>query len=184
MIRRPPRSTLFPYTTLFRSLHAPGAHRADPPELRQRDRRRGGRGWRAPRPAGARRASSDRGVRSDRGRSRARDPPRPPPLPSEGGAVGARRPAPSLGETYFQPRGIAAGGPRREVPPRSQGAHLRPSRRPVRRPPLDPDRPAPSPRRPAEPERRGVDDRGGRPAPRPRGTPGPPSRPGSHHPAG
>src|SRR3712207_7909509 len=26
MIRRPPRSTLFPYTTLFRSLHA-GAHR-------------------------------------------------------------------------------------------------------------------------------------------------------------
>src|SRR3712207_8295481 len=26
MIRRPPRSTLFPYTTLFRS-HAPGAHR-------------------------------------------------------------------------------------------------------------------------------------------------------------
>src|SRR2546429_4001747 len=28
MIRRPPRSTLFPYTTLFRSLHAVGlAHR-------------------------------------------------------------------------------------------------------------------------------------------------------------
>src|SRR2546429_6959447 len=26
MIRRPPRSTLFPYTTLFRSLDAPGAH--------------------------------------------------------------------------------------------------------------------------------------------------------------
>src|SRR5690625_7730059 len=25
MIRRPPRSTLFPYTTLFRSLHAAGA---------------------------------------------------------------------------------------------------------------------------------------------------------------
>src|SRR5256885_12836482 len=25
MIRRPPRSTLFPYTTLFRSLHASGA---------------------------------------------------------------------------------------------------------------------------------------------------------------
>src|SRR3990167_4874368 len=31
MIRRPPRSTLFPYTTLFRSLHAPvqGRHRPD-----------------------------------------------------------------------------------------------------------------------------------------------------------
>src|SRR5687767_15237277 len=25
MIRRPPRSTLFPYTTLFRSVHPPGA---------------------------------------------------------------------------------------------------------------------------------------------------------------
>src|SRR2546425_5349723 len=27
MIRRPPRSTLFPYTTLFRSVHAQRAHR-------------------------------------------------------------------------------------------------------------------------------------------------------------
>src|SRR2546426_9216099 len=30
MIRRPPRSTLFPYTTLFRS-HGPGAHPGDEP---------------------------------------------------------------------------------------------------------------------------------------------------------
>src|SRR2546429_1290810 len=29
MIRRPPRSTLFPYTTLFRSAHVPGAVFAD-----------------------------------------------------------------------------------------------------------------------------------------------------------
>src|SRR5215813_13750275 len=29
MIRRPPRSTLFPYTTLFRSVHALGPRRAD-----------------------------------------------------------------------------------------------------------------------------------------------------------
>src|SRR5256884_1299807 len=29
MIRRPPRSTLFPYTTLFRSLHDMGADLAD-----------------------------------------------------------------------------------------------------------------------------------------------------------
>src|SRR2546430_13060689 len=29
MIRRPPRSTLFPYTTLFRSLHRAPAHGAD-----------------------------------------------------------------------------------------------------------------------------------------------------------
>src|SRR5260370_4876764 len=28
MIRRPPRSTLFPYTTLFRSAHRPGRARA------------------------------------------------------------------------------------------------------------------------------------------------------------
>src|SRR2546422_1362911 len=29
MIRRPPRSTLFPYTTLFRSLRQPASHRGD-----------------------------------------------------------------------------------------------------------------------------------------------------------
>src|ERR1035438_5347502 len=28
MIRRPPRSTLFPYTTLFRSVHGPASHAA------------------------------------------------------------------------------------------------------------------------------------------------------------
>src|SRR2546422_8345536 len=31
MIRRPPRSTLFPYTTLFRSRVAAGEHRERPP---------------------------------------------------------------------------------------------------------------------------------------------------------
>src|ERR1039458_10781465 len=31
MIRRPPRSTLFPYTTLFRSPPAPGCHRGPEP---------------------------------------------------------------------------------------------------------------------------------------------------------
>src|SRR2546427_4685335 len=36
MIRRPPRSTLFPYTTLFRSLapHLPSSARADPDTAR------------------------------------------------------------------------------------------------------------------------------------------------------
>src|SRR5258708_18861731 len=29
MIRRPPRSTLFPYTTLFRSLHVPGVKKVN-----------------------------------------------------------------------------------------------------------------------------------------------------------
>src|SRR3712207_9307870 len=38
MLRRPPRSTLFPYTTLFRSLDLLGTHRPHP-RLR-RDRRR------------------------------------------------------------------------------------------------------------------------------------------------
>src|SRR5688572_32512017 len=33
MIRRPPRSTLFPYTTLFRSGCGPGTDPLDPPRL-------------------------------------------------------------------------------------------------------------------------------------------------------
>src|SRR3712207_7265955 len=40
MIRRPPRSTLFPYTTLFRSVLADGAH-ADPLAARRVDTRAG-----------------------------------------------------------------------------------------------------------------------------------------------
>src|SRR2546430_8866977 len=47
MIRRPPRSTLFPYTTLFRS-HAPGAARARavPGSVHRRCRARPG-AWRS-----------------------------------------------------------------------------------------------------------------------------------------
>src|SRR5690349_22817767 len=42
MIRRPPRSTLFPYTTLFRSLASDGRHPGLPhPTGRRRHRRRG-----------------------------------------------------------------------------------------------------------------------------------------------
>src|SRR6266446_9326482 len=36
MIRRPPRSTLFPYTTLFRSRHTESADRRRPPEVAAR----------------------------------------------------------------------------------------------------------------------------------------------------
>src|SRR6266536_1888082 len=36
MIRRPPRSTLFPYTTLFRSLPPPRGRRSSRPRLRRR----------------------------------------------------------------------------------------------------------------------------------------------------
>src|SRR5438874_5196660 len=39
LIRRPPRSTLFPYTTLFRSRRPPGHH----PDTRCRRRQAGGR---------------------------------------------------------------------------------------------------------------------------------------------
>src|SRR2546428_7362225 len=35
MIRRPPRSTLFPYTTLFRSWHAEGSRRGIGPAVRR-----------------------------------------------------------------------------------------------------------------------------------------------------
>src|SRR5258707_15117323 len=54
MIRRPPRSTLFPYTTLFRS----GRLRATTPERR----RAGGRGRRA-RPAGPGRRTDRKSTR-------------------------------------------------------------------------------------------------------------------------
>src|SRR2546426_6267286 len=45
MIRRPPRSTLFPYTTLFRSRH-PRAQRLPGHELRETDRVYGRNGLR------------------------------------------------------------------------------------------------------------------------------------------
>src|SRR5256885_6694432 len=41
MIRRPPRSTLFPYTTLFRSVLRVGRHGAIQRELRRQARPRG-----------------------------------------------------------------------------------------------------------------------------------------------
>src|SRR3712207_9012565 len=58
MIRRPPRSTLFPYTTLFRSLFCRGlrAHLAGPG-----DTVRQGSG-RAPDPAGVGRPAGERGA--------------------------------------------------------------------------------------------------------------------------
>src|SRR2546426_6605651 len=69
MIRRPPRSTLFPYTTLFRSL---GRRTARAP---------GRSGDRRPAPAHGRDRAGGR-VHRDRGRRQTRiatAPPRPPP---------------------------------------------------------------------------------------------------------
>src|SRR3712207_7167230 len=57
MIRRPPRSTLFPYTTLFRS---------EPLELCPRPRRRRSYRRRAPNPVGSRRATSVGGIGASR----------------------------------------------------------------------------------------------------------------------
>src|SRR2546427_6545733 len=59
MIRRPPRSTLFPYTTLFRSRHR-GAARRGGRGGRSRDRRRRTGGARLPRVEGVARAPGDR----------------------------------------------------------------------------------------------------------------------------
>src|SRR3712207_7541651 len=53
MIRRPPRSTLFPYTTLFRSVHHLEGARAEQAQRVPRPPRRGGR--RRGAPAGAKR---------------------------------------------------------------------------------------------------------------------------------
>src|SRR3712207_8495883 len=69
MIRRPPRSTLFPYTTLFRSS---GARSGGEPLPRARDRPAG-----AARPAGLPRQGGDEGAH-ERGLRLARRPdPRP-----------------------------------------------------------------------------------------------------------
>src|SRR3989442_10856791 len=76
MIRRPPRSTLFPYTTLFRSPHGAGRRRDRPPA------RRRAAGGDEPSRASDRRAPVRRPAddRADAGRvrggDRARDPPR------------------------------------------------------------------------------------------------------------
>src|SRR3712207_8437512 len=48
MIRRPPRSTLFPYTTLFRSLLGAGGQPRRPAPLHARGRRPGAAGGVAP----------------------------------------------------------------------------------------------------------------------------------------
>src|SRR6266496_4883127 len=59
MIRRPPRSTLFPYTTLFRSPRTPGSRPpARPPAgARSRSRRRRDGPGRAARPPGDRKST-------------------------------------------------------------------------------------------------------------------------------
>src|SRR3989441_5517180 len=100
MIRRPPRSTLFPYTTLFRSLRPPRA-----------DRREAGRAGRA--------GPGDRLFRQywaligpapslrDHGEGAVRQPPR---LPLELSRRGPRRPPPDLDSTLTSSRSSSPTG--------------------------------------------------------------------------
>src|SRR2546427_3357525 len=94
MIRRPPRSTLFPYTTLFRSV----LRRRDDREVAVLARRDGARhgGSRGPPPAGQSPAPAGARAESDRGVSDAADrDPRdgtlsPRPVPDRGRSPAAR----------------------------------------------------------------------------------------------
>src|SRR2546426_2260770 len=119
MIRRPPRSTLFPYTTLFRSVRRAGRIRWDPASddnlVRARPARRprlllhtgqrlanGARLRRAPRRRGGRRGDGReldvreaRGLHGGRGGApapRRALPPPPPPHPSPDGSGAPRAP--------------------------------------------------------------------------------------------
>src|SRR3989454_6123389 len=98
MIRRPPRSTLFPYTTLFRSLPKGRGKRGG-----EAVRRAGGRGtWRTRRSANGQRPTADR-----RGGGR-----------GGGGRSPTRREAPDVGS------GLAARARRR----RGRAVRMKPSR--------------------------------------------------------
>src|SRR2546429_2800993 len=107
MIRRPPRSTLFPYTTLFRSLRAP---RLRGPAALPRRRRRQHRGPADPRrqgrqgPAGARLRPAARtagrppGAHGPPARLGLVLPPRQrPPAPDAGGRLPQPPPPPIAG---------------------------------------------------------------------------------------
>src|SRR2546430_1602451 len=104
MIRRPPRSTLFPYTTLFRSLGAAGRWTVRRRHLAQRH-------------APVRRAGAAAG--------RARRPARRPVLARRGGLLRAARPAPVR---WTHPRGHPGPPDDRRSPP----AHRSPARRAAR----------------------------------------------------
>src|SRR6266540_7270777 len=112
MIRRPPRSTLFPYTTLFRS--PPAAPRRPPAGSPRRWPTRDPARTRAPAPPTgtsnrrpvARRAQPD--ACSSSSRRRAAPQRSPPPLRSATGR--ARPPAPARRSAATAPRGRRAGG--------------------------------------------------------------------------
>src|SRR3989442_10029568 len=142
MIRRPPRSTLFPYTTLFRSVQArPGCRL---PLYVRRDRGAGGPGA-APRPGVRLRRAAQRSVEGDGATLalRVRGDPRPP-APPEDRLHGRASRGRARGEGVRLGRGRAGGGDRaagaleagrplvslREVPRgRRANAHARPAGR-------------------------------------------------------
>src|SRR2546426_4920125 len=66
MIRRPPRSTLFPYTTLFRSRNSPRGRRRAAPWESRRQRRRGRGRFRQRRVVDASSSTEEGGANRDR----------------------------------------------------------------------------------------------------------------------
>src|SRR3989442_3950852 len=99
MIRRPPRSTLFPYTTLFRSLVPP--------------RRRAARLDSRPPPRGRPREPDRRALHRDRGRLPDAGPAGPPARPGRGGGGRGLVPAWAGGRAPRPPPLITA----RLIPP-------------------------------------------------------------------
>src|SRR2546427_586925 len=164
MIRRPPRSTLFPYTTLFRSSErlrgqVRAAGRAPPRDGERRRRLFGGRGFDPPRAGGegrARRARAARhgglrdvpGARAGGGDAPRRAPRRAPPRGADRGA-----PESPVREEPREPLLLLQGGALRQA-----RAHRRAGRLPrARLPPV----PRPSPRPPRAPGDRARGDGAG-----------------------
>src|SRR2546422_9354565 len=102
MIRRPPRSTLFPYTTLFRSSSVPAAH----------GRRRGCRGSAA---GGGRAGHADRGRGRRRGETESGRLAAPHSRRRRRAAPGATRHGDGTGGVGRRPRGDGPGRQRQVV---------------------------------------------------------------------
>src|SRR3989449_5620727 len=118
MIRRPPRSTLFPYTTLFRSLPGARARRVQGELLAVLGRDDGGGRSRAPRPPPARAVERLAASRRDLRAAAAGDAARVPERPRRG-----RRAAPRRREGG-DVQGLRAGPLARAAPALRQGAGL------------------------------------------------------------
>src|SRR5256885_4368813 len=161
MIRRPPRSTLFPYTTLFRSPAAIPTTGAGAPGARAHGRQAGGEGTRtAPPTTGTSRPVAP-GGHDPRRRARARRGGRPlPPTPDPHVPEGARL-HPTTGEAVHRARTCVRRRPARDDPrdPREPDPGERDL---VRRAVRNLERPASGPAARADPRSAGPGRRRGR----------------------